>query len=428
MRRSHRFSIGVAFTALLLVLAGSGSGATADDAEVTLVEPSFSVPLPATSVSVIPTVRADAGSAMSEHEAEDLAVLARDQGLSRDEIVANYGASGPFNRWLEGVRATYPDDFAGAEWLAEEGIGWVGFSERAPVDVLDEARLTGVRVKVSEDMGFSEKELLADVRELAERDEVAPALGSVAPEPRDGSLRLTLREGVGADPSLVASSLKKSGVERPVRVVRATSPPMTVNIDHLRGGGRLTDCTAGFVVRAFGGAKGVATANHCHDVRGRNSISYNNWPIDSDGTAATLWWDRGGYGVAGDTGVYKSGSHSSLPSFYVTTQTKRYVEHAARGVPSRRSPVVKFGSTTHQTSGVVYDTGVTAELCLPAGGCVGTGHNMVSATYSSSPGDSGGPVYYGSMALGIHSSNNGLLALFSPVSHLGFSGYGVWER
>lgn len=371
---------------------------------------------PASSLSQLPTA-----------EQEDLKAIASDQGLTVDEAARRFGGAAQFNLWLEDLRKRHADRLSGAEWLPQ-GVGWLGFTGAAPASVSTEAAHRGLSIRISENLGYTERDVIDQVARLSEDDYVSSSVVRVAPNFRDGSLYVTRREGVHLSEDHLERALQNMRIDRPVKVLNDPDAAATVTIDYLRGGGKTSDCTAGFVVRDYWGNKGVGTAHHCRVFRGAPSASYNNWPADGDGKPVTLWYDRGSIGIAGDTGVYKAGAHAALPTFYTTRSTKRYVNHAAAGYPSVGSPVVKFGRTTGQTTGTVVATNVNRRIRGPGQQDLGEALGMVETSLLSDWGDSGGPVYYGQTALGIMSASGLFRSLHSPVSHLQYHGYGVWEQ
>jgi len=168
----------------------------------------------------------------------------------------------------------------------------------------------------------------------------------------------------------------------------------------LRGGAKLgatSGCTSGFVMVKTDGTKRLATAGHC--AKEHASYNYVNWPID--GGATTVNRTTYNYGP-NDWGLFDTGTYNPRPAFYFETDAKRTVSAQQDSPPAMYSNTCHFGRTTERSCGeflsafadVTYSDGTTL--------------NDISMAYhlSADLGDSGGPVFNGTVAYGLHSGAN----------------------
>ncbi|MGI5351444.1 S1 family peptidase [Streptomyces sp. CA-250714] len=173
------------------------------------------------------------------------------------------------------------------------------------------------------------------------------------------------------------------------------------------GGGR---CSAGFNVRS-GSTYYLLTAGHCTDLGG-------NWYTNSSRT--TLIGPTAGSSFPGnDYGLVRY-SNSSVPH----PGTVGSVDITGAGNASVGQSVTRRGSTTGTHSGQV--TGLNATVNYGGGDIVS---GLIRTTVCAEPGDSGGPLYRGSTALGLTSGGSGNCSsggttFFQPVPEA-LSAYGV---
>ncbi len=170
------------------------------------------------------------------------------------------------------------------------------------------------------------------------------------------------------------------------------------------GGGR---CSLGFNVRSSSGVDYFLTAGHC-----TNGTS--TWTNGS----TTLGTTAGSSFPNNDYGIVRYTSSISRPG-QVGNQD---ITRAAN--PSVGQTVYRRGSTTGTHSGRV--TGLNATVNYGGGDIV---YGMIQTNVCAEPGDSGGPLYYGTTAYGLTSGGSGNCrtggtTFFQPVVEA-LNAYGV---
>lgn len=169
-------------------------------------------------------------------------------------------------------------------------------------------------------------------------------------------------------------------------------------------------CSLGFNVRNSSGANYFVTAGHCTDGAG-------TWWSNS-GHTTTIGPTAGSSFPTNDYGLVRY-SGSVTPSGTVGSQD---ITSAAN--PTVGQTVTRRGSTTGIHSGRV--TALNATVNYGGGDVV---YGMIQTTVCAEPGDSGGPLYAGSTALGLTSGGSGNCTsggttFFQPVVEA-LNAYGV---
>ncbi|SDI73735.1 streptogrisin B [Actinokineospora alba] len=206
---------------------------------------------------------------------------------------------------------------------------------------------------------------------------------------------------------LVAMAAGSGGAARVERTA-GTFAPLTTGGDAIYGGGYR--CSLGFNVRS-GSTYYFLTAGHC-----TNSASA--WYSNSSQT--TKLGDRTGSSFPGnDYGIVKYTNTSVTISGSVGGQ-----DIASAGNAYIGESVSRRGSTTGTRSGTV--TGLNATVHYSGGGTV---KGMIQTNVCAEPGDSGGPLYDRSIALGLTSGGSGNCrtggtTFYQPVTEA-LSRYGV---
>ncbi|MEE1942733.1 S1 family peptidase [Streptomyces sp. TRM 70361] len=170
------------------------------------------------------------------------------------------------------------------------------------------------------------------------------------------------------------------------------------------GGGR---CSLGFNVRSSNGTEYFLTAGHC-------TAAGATWTNGS----TTLGTRAGSSFPNNDYGIVRYTSSISRPG-QVGSQD---ITRAAN--PSVGQTVTRRGSTTGTHSGRV--TGLNATVNYGSGDIV---YGMIQTNVCAEPGDSGGPLYYGTTAYGLTSGGSGNCrtggtTFFQPVVEA-LNAYGV---
>lgn len=296
------------------------------------------------------------------------------------------------------IEDQYPRDFAYARAGAAPLIAFRG---SAPAGARSLLARVPQQVEIVEGVGFAQEELVAAENELNNaliakfgRDGIGLSIDEtgtvnitmhlVAPEPGDGP---RARTSANVEAVLATTSARTRAV--PVRLVDDPSRSGSdsqwvptggtgVSVDK---GGPATYCTEGFVAKYASAADlGPLTAGHCAN-------------------HATLWHNGGTPKLSrrvavddsrGDAAFYRS---AQMMAGIIRVDWGQYV-----GIHGNYNPVIgndacRFGVT----SGATCQTVIDLNRC--AGGVCGLVWTDQSVTM---PGDSGGPWYYGTYALGIH--------------------------
>ncbi|MFC8350566.1 S1 family peptidase [Streptomyces sp. NPDC057280] len=170
-------------------------------------------------------------------------------------------------------------------------------------------------------------------------------------------------------------------------------------------------CSLGFNVQDNSGNYYFLTAGHCTDGAG------TWWSNSSHST--TLGTTAGSSFPTNDYGIVRYTNSSVTKSGAVGSQ-----DIASAATPSVGTTVYRRGSTTGTHSGRV--TALNATVNYGGGDIV---YGMIQTTVCAEPGDSGGPLYGGSVAYGLTSGGSGNCSsggttFFQPVTEA-LSAYGV---
>ncbi|MFG2653048.1 S1 family peptidase [Streptomyces sp. NPDC048436] len=168
-------------------------------------------------------------------------------------------------------------------------------------------------------------------------------------------------------------------------------------------------CSLGFNVRS-GSTYYFVTAGHCTD--GAGTWWSNSGHTTTLGTTTGSSFPTNDYGIVKYTG---SASHAGTVGSQDITSA---------GNATLNQTVTRRGSTTGIHSGKV--TGLNATVNYGGGDIV---YGMIKTTVCAEPGDSGGPLYAGTKALGLTSGGSGNCSsggttFFQPVTEA-LSAYGV---
>ncbi|HEX5540374.1 MAG TPA: S1 family peptidase [Micromonospora sp.] len=177
------------------------------------------------------------------------------------------------------------------------------------------------------------------------------------------------------------------------------------------GGGR---CSLGFNVRSSSGTQYFLTAGHCTNISA-------SWYANSAQT--TYLGPRAGSSFPGDDyGIVRYDSTISRPgNVYLYNGTYRDITGAGNAYVGQS--VQRSGSTTGLRSGSVTALNATVNYAQ------GSVHGLIRTNVCAQPGDSGGPLFSGSIALGLTSGGSGDctrggITYFQPVTEP-LSRYGV---
>ncbi|WP_250505512.1 S1 family peptidase [Bowdeniella massiliensis] len=339
---------------------------------------------------------------ISAAEMQDLMFVAEQSGAPLDEVIERYAWNDNFALAAAEIRDTYPDLFSSAE-IVDAHHAWVAFKGSPPEGVhavLDSfARVApSVKVELRGGEGYSERELQASIESVHyavyESPGVRDAATSFDAATRTITTSVVLADGLQesvvtdlnttAQEALVAASAKSLGIAAVVDVSdRAVLGGVDSSSYHY-GGEVLSGCTSGFGTRASSstsGTRGIATAGHCG-----NSQS-------DDGSALTY---QGGHVETHGDFQWHTGPRTESDDFYAGTAST--TETTLRDVSAVGSPTVgqtlcKNGATNH----------ASCQQVRALNHCNGSACNLVMmGARLAAGGDSGGPIYWGNTAYGLH--------------------------
>ena len=251
---------------------------------------------------------------------------------------------------------------------------------------------------------LSTQERIAVLSRLADSLDPGIAGTAWAADPTTNQLVVTVDSTVtGAAFGRLQAAVARSGSR--ARVVRTDSPL----IQFIAGGdaiyGGQFRCSLGFNVRS-GNTFSFLTAGHC-------------------GKAAREWFADANHSTKlGDTrsATFPGGDYAIIT--YTNTSITKTGGFSGAGTAFIGERVTRDGSTTGVHSGTV--TGLNVTVHYSSGGTV---KNMIQTNVCAEPGDSGGPLYDGTLAIGLTSGGSGNCrtggtTFFQPVT-VPLSKYGV---
>lgn len=344
------------------------------------------------------------GDSISEAELQDLKAVAARNGLALQDAIDRYAWNDNFALMVSTIRDAFPSAYAGAE-IVDAQHAWVAFAGPVPdgaVGILDSfTRLhSNIVIEVRTELGFTEVDLetaIATVHyAVFDRAEVRDASTSFDFEKREIRTVVDLQIGVAGaiveDITKVATdNLIETGRESildsfSVSVVESNDPLLggvDSSTQHV-GGEVLSSCTSGFVIRNSANARRVTTAGHCPPPNGSQSDDGVGLPLEAthEGTHGDFQRHNGPQAKPDD---FYAGTAS------VTEVNKRDV--AAIGAPVVGMTLCKNGRTNHMQCQKVRKLNVCRSVYC----------NLVQMEARlAAGGDSGGPVFWGNTAYGLH--------------------------
>ncbi len=343
---------------------------------------------------------------ISAAELEDLQFFANQSGLSLQTVIDRYAWNDNFALAVSKIREAHPESFTGAE-IVDADNAWVAFAGSAPRSALAiintfKSSHSGVAVEVRTGKGFTEAELQRAIEAahyaVLNTTEVLDANTSF--DFASGQIStIVVLERTSANSTL--DGLQAIAVKNLTDATRADIVNnITTSVAHSersdlggndsrtehRGGedlieGRRPDCTSGFGTKTSTGVRGISTAGHCPDDLSDDGISLTLM-LEYEGTYGDFQWHTG------------TGTHTD--DFYAGSASATEVN--LRDVSFVASPEVgqllcRNGLTSHRDCQRVRKLNV----------CSRHRCNLVQmAGRLSADGDSGGPVYLGNSAYGLH--------------------------
>jgi hypothetical protein len=340
---------------------------------------------------------------VSASELEDMKTIAAQKGMSLQTAIERYAWNDNFALAVASIRKAAPEAFTAAR-IVDGKHAWVAFAGEAPAIAFETIRAFQkahgvVGVAVDEGVGFTEAEIDAGVPAVHYAVRNAPGVKDATTsfdfESRKIKVIMVLGASPGdrAIPDLRASAtagLVEAGLgglldRITVEIVGSDHPVLAgvdANGEHV-GGEALNDgdCTSGFSVVNGAGVTGVSTAGHCANAQ-------------TDDNAA-LVFKAGHEGQQGDF-QWHTGGQLEPDDFYsgaVDVSEVKRRDVAATGAPVVGATLCKNGAVGFKDCGEVIQLNVCHfEVC-----------NLVQMdARRATGGDSGGPVFLGNTAYGLH--------------------------
>jgi streptogrisin C len=369
--------------AIASLMAGLAGPAVADVSEPTVEA----------RVLVAPDETPDAGDSgarvvLTEEEAlaEDLAMAAASEGISVEEATARYGGMGPFSEAVARLQDSSPDDYIHAQWGDGAGVVYVRPGAAGAAEgTIREARAVGEVIELEAPNAATQEVIQID---LIDR------IRAITSSPIDTSWNISsglpsISVEIGADPSAArGGSTLTAQVEAlseeigfPLEVTVA--PGLAAAEPAAVGGIAFGTCTGGFIVNSHNvsGAWGILIARHCPGSMGYDGAQF----------VSTI------YEANRDLRVTRLTGATPYAEFRSNWGTYRHVNGSGNPVAGQR--VCKFG----------MQTGYTCSDLRPGVHCSYIpGEPTFCNIYRTQEqhvvkGDSGGPWFWGTEALGITS-------------------------
>jgi hypothetical protein len=363
---------------------------------VSAAEPEVAQPVIDLPDVTAPTV----GGAPNEAELQDLQAIAKQSGMSLEAAIDRYAWNDNFALAVAEIQEAAPEAFTMAE-IVDANTAWVAFAGDVPADARDIlARFNrahgGVSVDVQADWGYTATSLEQAIEEVHYAVLDAPGVrdASTTFDSATGGITSTVVLANDASTSAIvdlqALSIKslasaRGGISTKIATaVTVSNQPVLGGDDsssYHHGGEALSTCSSGFGTKNVAGARGISTAGHCS-----NSQS-------DDGSSLT--YRAGHVGTHGDF-QWHTGPKPETDDFYAGSSSSTEVnlrDVSARGTPVVGQSLCKNGKNGHQDC-----QGVRKINVCYSGMC-----NLVQMNARlAESGDSGGPVYSGNTAYGLH--------------------------
>lgn len=333
------------------------------------------------------------GALVSDIHERDAATSARG-GADYEEILAQLREEERVDAIVNDLRNAFPDTFAGIEW--EPGptlvVRYKGALPSTAAQFFFEVSAPVKTARVS----YSESELESYSGHVsALLDAAGYNRFVVGIDPRDQQIVVTMGSESSKPVGEVAVKAALSTTAAPVRL-SIVSGPVSIDLSNadIYGGAELYKdfqtfkCTTGFTVEnTVTGVRGTSTAGHCSDISEPSNFYYDPFKNNDSGVTNQAWYN----GTYGDFRWLSTGGAGFDDFYYDSTGTRRDVT------------AVK---TSFSPGGWLYWYGRKTKIGYGStigyvGISNGTAGNLV-CVYSNAAqvGDSGGPVYNGTLAAG----------------------------
>lgn len=343
-------------------------------------------------------------------DATEVSLLAETLGESDAAIRSRFFGQKEFMAAVTEATLRAPEAFFSSEWIpgVAEGFAYnatVLFSQPVDDSVLQLFRHLPVNVLVRFDAPASEsvvEETRAKAMALiyAEGD-VVGLTGDIDPASGAIEIRYELADGSRRTPSDVAARIQHVSKESPVAISVTSADGLAPEEQVVRGGQALGGCTVGFSATR-GTTKGAMTAGHCG----------NTTTTKPAGSAYALVYVLQHIGSYGDSQYHKSVDTVENKIKVNATGIGTFVSITSRGASANGNAVCNFGktrviaqcTTIRNWNHAFYDTG----------GVYLSRMAQSNASFTNQ-GDSGGPWYYSSTAIGIHYGISGGYSTYSRI-------------
>lgn len=378
-----------------------------------------SAALPASADSTTPSSQEPVPASLTANftpaELEDLQLYAAQYGEPLGAVLERFAGLSEFTNVADQLRNRLPDDFVAATWgngsgeivlrpgaarraasaLTRAGADVTVVEQDVPSEKAVEQALFDVSAAFAEttDSSFTTSYDRAGNQIVLTVDAIGPAAGtSNAAEPPASV----------ADERSLSAQAPASGV--PIDVVVEYEPGSAPQPEVAWGGRAYSGCTGAFIVQSSG-VRGISTAHHC----GTKPSTYDGATL---GTTTALGdrdvrWARFTSGTSGNYFQYNFGQYRAATS---------------AGDPVVGGAICKFGLA----SGSSCDTVESKGHCVTYSNWPTFCGIFRTVNENASPGDSGGPWYYGNKASGVHSGGSDYLYdQFSGIGSLALLGVTV---
>lgn len=339
---------------------------------------------------------------------QDVTLIAEGVGMTTEEAADAFAGQAEFVQAASAAYGAHPDLFFSSGWTPErlETAGykaWVSFAGPIPATTIETFATLPIPVEVRFDAPAS-AEALEPLREevLTSLHENLPgAIGVTGDFAENGDLLVqyeaeaSARRGVAeVSPSDVVEAVVESS---PIDIIIAPADGIAAEEEIVRGGVAFGGCTLGFAARR-GNTPGGVTAGHCN-----NSSAI---PAESSTPMPYVTGHEGAYGDAQFHST-TDGLSSAIRTSSAGTRTITGTAWPSNGmsVCNKGKTRVNSGCTTVRNWNHAFTNtnGVYLSRMAQSNGSF------------TNPGDSGGPWYSGSTAIGVHFGKSGGYSTMSRV-------------
>ncbi|WP_404445645.1 S1 family peptidase [Microbacterium marinum] len=221
-------------------------------------------------------------AALTPGELEDAVQLAKDSGESLRDVQAGLVGQAEFAELVADLATTFPDSYAGAEWIPPTtGPSVIHLVGSIPDEVTSLALASSLNIRLDPHAAISESAALAQQASayaaLYEADGVANVIGSL--DTVEGVLDFEVQPDVDSTVDahdlldLLAARERATGELTMGVEMEIIDVPFEVGrTEAIRGGMNHGGCTAAFTVKS-GSTWGVSTAQHCSPVTSYDGAS-----------------------------------------------------------------------------------------------------------------------------------------------------------